>query len=153
MLLAKIALKTERKTRATEALKKALKLNPFLWSCYECLCNIGEKPNPNLIFQLSGLDNLLMCHGSNIANIESVILSATPANKDGSVYVTTPQQILNEQITCNNSMVCTPEDSPLAQPLCLSGFGLLPSSKFKSTRLTIGSDSSVSGMCCRYRQC
>lgn len=137
LLLAKIASKTERKARAIDAFKKALKLNPFLWSCFEGLCNLGEKPNPTSTFQLSGLDSFSMCHGSNISNIESVILTNTTANQDGQMYVTTPQQIISDQVTSNNSSICTPDESPLAHPLCMSGFGLLPSTKFKSIKFRL----------------
>lgn len=137
LLLAKIASKTERKSRAIEAFKKALKLNPFLWSCFESLCDLGEKPNPNSSFQLSTLENFSMCHGSNISNIESVILTNTTSNQDGQVYLTTPQQIINDQVTSNNSSICTPDESPLAHPLCMSGFGMLPSTKFKSIKFRL----------------
>lgn len=144
MLIAKIASKTERKPRAVEAFKRALKLNPFLWSCFENLCNMGEKVNPSSVFQLTGLENLLMCHGSNITNIESVVLATTPATQEGTVFIATPQQILNEQITSNNSSVCTPDESPLAQPLCMSGLGLLPSAKFKSFKFNSSDINTVS---------
>lgn len=145
MLLAKIAAKTERKARAIEAFKRALKLNPFLWSCFEQLCNSGDKPNPHSIFQLSGLENLVMCHGTNLSNVESIIFQNANNNRDGQVYVTTPQQIVNnnlEQIT-NSSNVCTPEESPLAQPLCMSGFGLLPATRIKPFRFRLTDSSNT----------
>lgn len=133
ILLANIAMKTERKGKAIDAFKKALKLNPFMWSCFEQLCNLGDKPNPNSTFVMSGLENLVMCHGIHLNNVESVIFQNSNNSRDGQVFVTTPQQVLNnnlEQIT-NSSGVCTPEESPLAQPLCLSGFGLLATSRVK----------------------
>lgn len=135
MLLAKIAAKTERRARAIEAFKKALKLNPFMWSCFKHLCNLGDKPNPQSIFQLTGLENLVMCHGTNLNNVESVIFQNTNNNRDAS----TPQQIVSsslEQIT-NNSTVCTPDESPLAQPLCMSGFGLLPATRIKPLKFRL----------------
>lgn len=146
MLLAKIAIKTERKGRATEAFKKALKLNPFMWSCFEQLCKLGDKPNPHNTFQLSGLENLIMCHGTNLNNVESVIFQNANNNRDAQMYLTTPQQIINsnlDQIT-NNSAVCTPDESPLAQPLCLSGFGLLPSTGIKPFKFRLLDSHSVS---------
>lgn len=137
ILLAKIASKTERKPRAIEAFKRALKLNPFLWSCFENMCNLGDKPNPHSVFQLSGLENMLLCHGANLNNIESVIFTNTNSNPDGQIHMT-PQQILSgcDQVT-NNSVVCTPEESPLAHPLCMSGFGLLPSTRLKSMKFRL----------------
>lgn len=145
MLIAKVAMKTERKGKAIEAFKRALKLNPFMWSCFEQLCNLGDKPNPNTTFQLSGLENLLMCHGTNLNNVESVIFQNTNSNRDAQMYVTTPQQIVNSNIeTTNNSGVCTPEESPLAQPLCLSGFGLLTTTRVKPFKFRILDSNPVS---------
>lgn len=145
MLLAKIASKTEMKTTAIEAFKRALKLNPFMWSCFEHLCNLGDKPNPSGIFQLSGLDNLLMCHGANLNNIESVIFQNTANNREGQMYLTPSPQVVNnnlDQIT-NNSVVCTPEESPLAHPLSMSGFGLLPSTRMKPFKFRLTDSSNT----------
>ncbi|KAJ8957561.1 hypothetical protein NQ318_020601 [Aromia moschata] len=116
LLLGKIAAKTERKARAIDAWKKALKLNPFLWSSFEELCNIGDKPNPQSIFQINSLENLSMCHGSRINNIESVIITNKTPNQDSQeVYIATPQQILtncNPNLNVNTKQACTPEESP-----------------------------------------
>ncbi|ERL84973.1 hypothetical protein D910_02396 [Dendroctonus ponderosae] len=57
VLLGKIGAQTERNPRAAEAWKKALKLNPFLYSAFEELCKIGENPNPNAIFQGENIGN------------------------------------------------------------------------------------------------
>lgn len=139
MLLAKIATKTERWQRAAEAFKRALKINPFLWNCYENLCNMGENPNPNTIFQLNELENMSHCHGSTLNNIESVYLSNSTPCMDGQVFIT-PQQIIN---SANNSpgytpnvtsKMCTPDDVLSTNNLCLSGLGLLPKTKMKSLR-------------------
>ncbi|XP_050044601.1 cell division cycle protein 27 homolog isoform X2 [Dermacentor andersoni] len=64
-LLGQLCSKTERVSRATEAFKKSLKLNPFLWSSYESLINLGESPNPTDIFNVSSLENFSLCQGSN----------------------------------------------------------------------------------------
>uniref|UniRef100_T1JEI7 Cell division cycle protein 27 homolog n=1 Tax=Strigamia maritima TaxID=126957 RepID=T1JEI7_STRMM len=64
-LLARIYGKTERLAKASDSYKKSLKLNPFLWSSYASLCNMGEKVDPTKVFQLSHLDNLNTCHGTN----------------------------------------------------------------------------------------
>lgn len=64
-LLGHLCSKTERVTRATEAYRKSLKLNPFLWSSYESLINLGDSPNPAEIFSVSSLENFSMCQGSN----------------------------------------------------------------------------------------
>ncbi|CAH1788750.1 unnamed protein product [Owenia fusiformis] len=52
-LLAHIYSKTERLSKAVDYYKKSLKLNPFLWSSYEALCQLGEKVDPTKIFQVS----------------------------------------------------------------------------------------------------
>ncbi|XP_037292109.2 cell division cycle protein 27 isoform X2 [Rhipicephalus microplus] len=64
-LLGQLYSKTERVGRATEAYKKSLKLNPFLWSSYESLIDLGESPNPTEIFNVSSLENFSLCQGSN----------------------------------------------------------------------------------------
>ncbi|KAB0795775.1 hypothetical protein PPYR_09836 [Photinus pyralis] len=131
-LLAKILVKTERRGKAAEAFRKALKLNPFLWSSFVELCNLGEKPNPNSIFQVSSSDNVSL----SMNNVENM---STP-NMDTQSFIT-PQQlpILNQ--TRLNSKVCSPDESPLANPLCLSGLGLLPPSRIKPLRNRLASGS------------
>ncbi len=52
-LLARICSKTERKAKASESLKQSLKMNPFLWSSFADLCNLGEKPDPSKVFQIA----------------------------------------------------------------------------------------------------
>ncbi|CAH1156183.1 unnamed protein product [Phaedon cochleariae] len=152
MLLGKIAAKTERKTKAIEVWKKALLLNPFLWSAFEHLCDIGDKPNPQSTFQINNLENISMCQGSNINNIESVIITNNPSSTDTQeAFVTTPLPMftnLNSSVNLNlntNSKLCTPEESPLARPLSMSGFcplSSVPASRFKSARSRLGGCSS-----------
>lgn len=138
LLIAKIAVKTERRQRAADAFKKALKLNPFLWSSFEILCKLAEKPDPNSIFQLNELDSLTKCHGNSINNIESVVITNSTPNQDNPQYITTPQQILTKSTSndLNNRMVFTPEESSLtnANSLSMSGCGLFPPSKTKPLR-------------------
>ena len=63
-IIAKIYYKMTRTSKANEAHKLALKLNPFLWHSYEELCNSGENIDANKIFQLDKLDSLSTCIGS-----------------------------------------------------------------------------------------
>nr|CAD7393243.1 unnamed protein product [Timema cristinae] len=65
LIFARICLQTERSEKASEAYRKALKLNPFLWHAFEELCNRGEKPDPVRTFHVSNFDNFSMCHGVN----------------------------------------------------------------------------------------
>uniref|UniRef100_A0A2M4AIZ3 Cell division cycle protein 27 homolog n=1 Tax=Anopheles triannulatus TaxID=58253 RepID=A0A2M4AIZ3_9DIPT len=55
-LVSKICQKTERGELANDASRKAVKLNPFLWQPFADLCNRGEKPDPDSIFQLTSTD-------------------------------------------------------------------------------------------------
>ncbi|CAH4006891.1 cell division cycle protein 27 homolog isoform X1 [Pieris brassicae] len=52
-LLAKIYTITERKSKAAEAYRKALSLNPFMWKSFAQLCNMGEKVEPSQVFHSS----------------------------------------------------------------------------------------------------
>ncbi|KAL3272915.1 hypothetical protein HHI36_014374 [Cryptolaemus montrouzieri] len=153
LLLGKIATKTEKKTKAIESWKNALKLNPFLWSSFEELCKIGDKPNAQTAFQLGNLENLSMCHGHNLNNIESAIISnnvtdiqeGTPKEFLGYI-IKTPQQLL-ARLNSNNTTsttFCTPEESPLANPLGLSGFAPIPPTKHKPFRFKMESLSPIS---------
>lgn len=144
-LLAKISLKTDRRSRAIEALQKSLKLNPFLWSSFTILCDLGEKPNPNNIFQCSSIDNWSTCHDVSINNVENnAMLQATP-NQQSFSYIT--PNYGQTQLNCvrfNSSLKSTPEDTPLANPLLMSGLGLLPTTKIKQLRYRFGAESPVS---------
>ncbi len=60
-----VYMQTERKAKAVDALQRAVKLNPFLWHAFELLCRLGEKPDAERLFQLAGLDNFSLCHGTN----------------------------------------------------------------------------------------
>lgn len=63
-IIAKIYYKMMRTSKANEAHKLALKMNPFLWHSFEELCNVGEKIDPTKTFQLDKLDSFAMCHGT-----------------------------------------------------------------------------------------
>jgi len=63
-LLGLICSKTERITRAIEYYKKSLKINPFLWSSFEKLIQLGVKPDSSKIFDINNVD-FNMCHGLN----------------------------------------------------------------------------------------
>lgn len=125
LLLGKIAAKTERKSRAIETWKKALKVNPFLFSAFENLCGIGEKPIASNIFQISNIENMSTCHGHCVSNVESVIISNEPHEKCGKLETSleTPHHVanFNPSIKYSQKDFCTPEESPLASPLCMSG--------------------------------
>lgn len=133
-LLGKICMKTERKSSAAEAFKKALKLNPFLWTCFVEVCNRGDKPDATKIFQLNSLDSLNTCYGVSICDIEVTPIENSNVQQEHIInshnYHNTPSPGMVLQSTVNHTKLCTPDESPLANPLQFSGIGLLPSTKF-----------------------
>ena len=52
-LLGCVCMKTERLVKAVEYFSKSLKLNPFQWSSYGKLCDLGQKLDPGKIFALT----------------------------------------------------------------------------------------------------
>ncbi|CAG9856673.1 unnamed protein product [Phyllotreta striolata] len=137
LLLGKIAAKTERKHRASEAWKKALKLNPFLWTSFESLCKIGDKPDPKAIFQITNIENISMCQGSSVSNIDKAIITnnvTTSANLDESFSTPDHWSNPNPILICNTNVkhCYTPDESPLAQPLSFSGICPFPATGHKT---------------------
>lgn len=63
-LLGLIYSKTERVKLAIEYYNKSLKINPFLWSSFEKLTQLGIKPDSSKIFDINNVD-FNMCHGFN----------------------------------------------------------------------------------------
>ncbi|XP_036195987.1 cell division cycle protein 27 homolog isoform X10 [Myotis myotis] len=60
-LLGHVYCKTDRLAKGSECYQKSLSLNPFLWSPFESLCEIGEKPDPDQTFKLTSLQNFSNC--------------------------------------------------------------------------------------------
>lgn len=94
-LLGQLCARTEREVRATEAFRKSLKLNPFLWSSYESLINLGDTPNPAEIFNVSSIENFNLCQGSNplINFVNKTSMDCTGAD----IKMTGSQSILGQQ--------------------------------------------------------
>jgi len=82
-LLSGIYERTERRNKAVELEKKALHLNPFLWSSFESLCNKGEFVSPEKIFDLEHVDNFSQCHGVN--PLVNLVNSNLEENKDNTL--------------------------------------------------------------------
>ena len=49
-ILATVYSNTDRIAQSVEFYKKSLRLNPFIWSSFESICNLGEKIDPNKYF-------------------------------------------------------------------------------------------------------
>uniref|UniRef100_A0A8C6MIM7 Cell division cycle protein 27 homolog n=1 Tax=Nothobranchius furzeri TaxID=105023 RepID=A0A8C6MIM7_NOTFU len=56
-LLGHIYCKTDRAAKGAECFQRSLTLNPFLWSPFQNLCHLGDKPDPDQMFKLSALPN------------------------------------------------------------------------------------------------
>jgi len=81
-LLGQINLKTERTTKAIEFFKMSLELNPFLWSSFEALVQLGHPVNADNVFDLSKT-NFNLCHGSKVHSpfaIMKTTLESGPAD-------------------------------------------------------------------------
>ena len=63
-LLGQISVRTERVSRAVDYFSKSLKLNPFLWSSFEALVQLGHPVDADKVFDVSTTD-FSLCHGSN----------------------------------------------------------------------------------------
>ncbi|PAA85216.1 hypothetical protein BOX15_Mlig032077g1 [Macrostomum lignano] len=59
-LLGDVYRRTDRNERAADCYRRALGFNPYLWTCYEALCSLGEAPDPAVAFPVqtatAGLD-------------------------------------------------------------------------------------------------
>lgn len=85
-LLARVYNATERRSKAGDAYKRALSLNPFMWKAFSQLCNMGEKVEPYQVFQMNnpdfsfGVTTLvnLVSNSENISFVSSNVPNITP---------------------------------------------------------------------------
>ena len=118
-LLALICSKTERSKQANDYYKRSLKLNPFLWSSFEKLIQLGAKPVSSKIFNISNVD-FNLCHGNN-----PFVPSWNTAEKsDNSI----PSQLLSNNLQNNQNQ------NPITQLLNVSKL----TTETPQTRLSFG---------------
>lgn len=127
-LLAKIYSITERRNKATDAHRKALSLNPFMWRSYMQLCNMGEKVDPNQVFQLNNSDftfgvTTLVNLVSNSENI-SFVNSNIPNNTCVNANVTPNNVSSKTPMTMSTSI--TPETQALGKRMHSVFSGIVP---------------------------
>ncbi|EDV50505.1 cell division cycle protein 27 homolog [Drosophila erecta] len=72
-LMAQICVRTERNKLAVSALRRALKLNPFMWHAFADLCLLGQDTDAATIFQIHSTDVFNTCQGSS-ANANAIVL-------------------------------------------------------------------------------
>ncbi|EDO43788.1 predicted protein, partial [Nematostella vectensis] len=58
-ILGQICRKSDQSKRAAECFKSSLRHNPFLWTSFEALCNLGEKPDEMEYFKSSSCTKIL----------------------------------------------------------------------------------------------
>uniref|UniRef100_U5EPH1 Cell division cycle protein 27 homolog n=1 Tax=Corethrella appendiculata TaxID=1370023 RepID=U5EPH1_9DIPT len=121
-LLSKICQKTERTQLANEACRRALKLNPFLWQSFADLCNRGEKPDPNSIFQLTSTDIFQTSQGNHNSYLNSIIwfpgnVTNTTTATAGVQFNNQNQLIITSNANANIGGVHDYSDCHLATPI------------------------------------
>ncbi|XP_062872200.1 cell division cycle protein 27 homolog [Trichomycterus rosablanca] len=97
-LLGQIYCKTDRLSKGAECYQKSLTENPFLWSPFESLCQIGERPDPEQVFKLTSLQNFSWGSGGG-TNYFPMSPAHTPSHNIAhrqidSVLMETPQDTL-----------------------------------------------------------
>ncbi|XP_068149812.1 cell division cycle protein 27 homolog [Drosophila tropicalis] len=83
-LLAQICMQTERHKLAVQALRRTLKLNPFMWSAFTDLCLLGQDADVGSIFQIQSTDVFNTCQGSS-ANANAMVIFGSNGVNGGSI--------------------------------------------------------------------
>eukprot|EP00095_Tigriopus_kingsejongensis_P007603 maker-scaffold417_size177606-snap-gene-0.56 protein:Tk07603 transcript:maker-scaffold417_size177606-snap-gene-0.56-mRNA-1 annotation:"cell division cycle protein 27-like protein" len=114
-LLARLYGQTERRQRACEADRKALKLNPFLWKSFEALCQRGEFPDPTQMFTVKHLESFSQCHGINgvIHAVNSLPNAPSPCPHFGLANVSQSGLVANLPVI---TLMSTPNSASTPQP-------------------------------------
>lgn len=81
-IIGRIYYKSERTTKGADALRKSLKVCPYLWQSFKELCDHGEKPDPSKIFQIGQVETPPNCQSFNAGynnyngHVENVIFNS-----------------------------------------------------------------------------
>lgn len=115
-LLSKICKKTERAALANDASRRAVKLNPFMWQSFADLCNRGEKPDPNGVFQVASTDVFATSQATHPAMNPSVVwfgsgggTGGTGTGGGGGLH-SNPDSSLEQQLISGGCHLSTPND-------------------------------------------
>ncbi|XP_015678739.1 cell division cycle protein 27 homolog [Protobothrops mucrosquamatus] len=114
-LLGHVYCKTDRLAKGSECYQKTLSLNPFLWSPFESLCEIGEKPDPDQTFKLTAVHNFSSCLPNTCTTVVSnrSIIHSQPEI----VLMETPQDTLESNrlnLESSNSKYSSNTDSSIS---------------------------------------
>ena len=116
-ILSSLYARTERATKAADADRKALKLNPLLWKSFESLSLAGEKVDVESVWDTSGMEELAHTTGTNpIMNlVNAATTAASAAQHSNSGGRQTQQQaetpVGGGQNQIQNSLAVTPMNS------------------------------------------
>lgn len=127
-LIAQICVKTERNKIATMALRKALKLNPFMWQAFADLCQLGENPDANSVFQIPNTDIFNTCQGN--INTNSIVLfggCGTTNHSSGNLnlsdfgtsntHISVDGGFVNQMSNSSNYILSTPVEQQIQPPV------------------------------------
>lgn len=128
-MLGQIAAKTEREAKAIEYFHISLKLNPFLWTSFEALVQLGHKVEADKIFDVSTTD-FSYCTGG--TRLSLVVNQSSTGNKLGAPVGPNPNSL------CENSSNTTAVNQPFPSSLqqIFIGSFVTPSPGFKSNQRT-----------------
>ncbi|KAI1884132.1 hypothetical protein AGOR_G00223300 [Albula goreensis] len=160
-LLGQIYCKTDRLAKGSECYQKSLSLNPFLWSPFESLCQIGEKPDPEQMFRLTSLQNFSSNVNQTMGCLTHTPSHNAPHRQTDTVLMETPQDTLelnrlnlessnskysslnsDSSVSYIDSSVISPESVPLGTSSCLQSKQV--QNKPKSGRSLLGGPAALS---------
>ncbi|EDV96363.1 cell division cycle protein 27 homolog [Drosophila grimshawi] len=113
-LMAKICVRTERQKLAVSALRRALKLNPFMWHAFADLCLLGQDTDTAAIFQIQNTDVFNTCQGSS-ANANSMVLFGGNAANEQQQQQQLENLLLNNLSNNSNFILSTPVEQQQQQ--------------------------------------
>ncbi|KAH8260608.1 hypothetical protein KR038_008478, partial [Drosophila bunnanda] len=105
-LMAQICVLTERNKLAVSALRRALKLNPFMWQAFADLCLLGQDTDAAAIFQIQSTDVFNTCQGSSANANSMVMFGAEQQNPQQQVH----QSLITNLSNISNYILTTPGD-------------------------------------------
>lgn len=148
-LIAQICVKTERNKIAAIALRKALKLNPFMWHAFSDLCNLGEYPDANYIFQIQNTDIFNTCQGN--GNTSSMILFGSGAGNASDISCTniatsnsTDGGFISQLCNSSNYILSTPVEQQFLPSANNNGLGALQNLTTPNNNINNNLNSSIS---------
>ncbi|XP_036408326.1 cell division cycle protein 27 homolog [Megalops cyprinoides] len=160
-LLGQIYCKTDRLAKGSECYQKSLSLNPFLWSPFESLCQIGEKPDPEQMFKLTSPQNFSSSVSQPSGGPTHTPSHSVPHRQVDTVLMETPQDTLelnrlnlessnskyasvntDSSVSYIDSSVISPDSVPLGTGSCLLSKQV--QNKPKSGRSLLGGPAALS---------